>query len=74
MTGFLQNEKKKDKEVTARIDKILKHRDEVLQGVDISQYASDCYGYRAHLIPIAKIEANADHLVCKRVIYTHLAH
>lgn len=31
----LQNEKKKDKELTERIEKILKQRDEVIRGVDL---------------------------------------
>ena len=30
-----QNEKRKDKELTERIAKILKHRDEVVKGVDL---------------------------------------
>ena len=33
--GTLQNEKKKDMELTARIDKILKQRDEAIRGVDL---------------------------------------
>ena len=33
--GTLQNEKKKDVELTARIDKILKQRDEAIRGVDL---------------------------------------
>ena len=31
----LQNEKKKDMELTARIEKILKQRDEAIRGVDL---------------------------------------
>ncbi|KAF8973061.1 hypothetical protein BDZ97DRAFT_1779128 [Flammula alnicola] len=34
---FYENEKKKDRELTARIEKILKQRDEVIMGVDISK-------------------------------------
>ena len=33
--GTLQNEKKKDVELTARIDKIIKQRDEAIRGVDL---------------------------------------
>ena len=33
--GTLQNEKKKDMELTVRIDKILKQRDEAIRGVDL---------------------------------------
>ncbi|KAF6760313.1 DNA polymerase kappa [Ephemerocybe angulata] len=32
---FYENEKRKDKDLTERIEKLLKHRDEVLKGVDI---------------------------------------
>lgn len=35
-----QNEKKKDKELTIRIEKILKLRDEVMQGADICKPSS----------------------------------
>ncbi|KDR75457.1 hypothetical protein GALMADRAFT_140685 [Galerina marginata CBS 339.88] len=34
---FYENEKKKDKELTARIEKILKQRDEAIDGVDIAK-------------------------------------
>ncbi|KAF9478811.1 DNA/RNA polymerase [Pholiota conissans] len=34
---FYENEKKKDKELTARIEKILKHRDEGLSGIDVAK-------------------------------------
>ncbi|KAF8904417.1 hypothetical protein CPB84DRAFT_1960811 [Gymnopilus junonius] len=34
---FYENEKKKDKELTARIEKILKQRDEAIRGADISK-------------------------------------
>lgn len=33
--GTLQNEKKKDVELTVRINKILKQRDEAIRGVDL---------------------------------------
>lgn len=33
--NIIQNEKRKDKEVTARIERILKLRDEVMKGIDI---------------------------------------
>jgi DNA polymerase kappa len=39
----LQNEKKKDKELTEKIAKILKQRDDVLKGVDIRR-AVFCIG------------------------------
>lgn len=32
---FYENEKKKDRELTARIEKILKERDAVIQGADL---------------------------------------
>ena len=35
LRGTLQNEKKKDMELTARIEKILKQRDEAIRGVDL---------------------------------------
>lgn len=37
ITG-LQNEKKKDKDLTQRIGKILKERDSVMSGIDTSTY------------------------------------
>jgi DNA polymerase kappa len=33
---MFQNEKKKDKELTLRIEKILRQREEVVKGVDLS--------------------------------------
>ena len=33
--SIIQNEKRKDKEVTARIERILKLRDQALKGIDI---------------------------------------
>ena len=39
----LQNEKKKDKELTVRIEKILKQRDEVIRGVDLRKSAVILY-------------------------------
>ncbi|KZP22360.1 IMS-domain-containing protein [Athelia psychrophila] len=34
---FYENEKKKDKELTQRIDRILKERDDIIQGADLQQ-------------------------------------
>ncbi|RPD54731.1 DNA/RNA polymerase [Lentinus tigrinus ALCF2SS1-7] len=34
---FYENEKRKDKDLTERIEKILKHRDEVVKGVDLAK-------------------------------------
>ena len=35
-----QNEKRKDKDLTERIDRIIKYRDEVTKGVDLSMFHS----------------------------------
>ena len=37
--GTLQNEKKKDMELTSRIDKILKQRDEAIRGADLRKFS-----------------------------------
>ena len=35
-SSIIQNEKRKDKEVTSRIERILKLRDQAMKGVDMS--------------------------------------
>ena len=35
---MLQNEKRKDKDLTERIERIIKHRDEVTKGVDLRMF------------------------------------
>ena len=39
----MQNEKRKDKEVTERIEKLLKRREEVTKGVDLGTIHNDLY-------------------------------
>jgi hypothetical protein len=60
---IFQNEKKKDKELTSRIEKILMRRDEVVKGADLSTLSSSCF--LGHLLTITtdKIEASVDHIV-----------
>lgn len=38
-----QNEKRKDKDLTERIERLLKHRDEVVKGVDLREYSATVY-------------------------------
>ena len=61
--SIFQNEKKKDKELTLRIENILRRRDEVLKGVDLSTLRSSYF--LEHLLTKAtdKIEASVDHTV-----------
>jgi hypothetical protein len=44
-----QNEKKKDKDLTERIARILKQRDDVVSGVDMSTFKPS-YVYHARLL------------------------
>ena len=44
---LLQNEKRKDKELTLRIERILKLRDEAIKGVDLSR----CFQYNRLVYP-----------------------
>ena len=61
-----QNEKRKDKDLTQRIERILQQRDEALKGVDLSP----CFIFHSYLIALnlcataGSIERKVDHLVC----------
>lgn len=35
---FFENEKRKDKELTEKIGRLLKHRDDMLHGIDLGKY------------------------------------
>ena len=35
---FFENEKRKDKELTEKIERLLKHRDDMLRGIDVGGY------------------------------------
>jgi DNA polymerase kappa len=35
---FFENEKRKDKELTEKIGRLLKHRDQMLRGIDVGKY------------------------------------
>lgn len=71
--SFLQNEKKKDAELTLRINKILKHRDNAVKGADISKCL--CYSrfieftneIHSHA---EKIEASVDQTVIETTSYS----
>jgi hypothetical protein len=60
-----QNEKKKDKELTARIEKILKQKEEAVKGIDLGKFPSFHFHQPKHpqAIPTARIELSVDHLV-----------
>jgi len=63
----LQNEKRKDKEVTARIEHILKLRDQATQGVDmgalIISTLCTLLAMNNPLVCLGKVEQKVDHLV-----------
>jgi hypothetical protein len=59
----LQNEKKKDMELTVRIDKILKQRDEAIFGVDLRKCSVIFSITFFHLVSAGKVELVADQLV-----------
>lgn len=61
--GTLQNEKKKDIELTARIDKILKQRDEAIRGIDLRKCSVILSITFFHLVSAGKVELAADQLV-----------
>ena len=61
--GTLQNEKKKDMELTARIDKILKQRDESIRGVDLRKCSVVFPIVFFHPVSAGKVELAADQLV-----------
>ena len=61
----IQNEKRKDKEVTARIERILKLRNQSMRGVDMGARITYNFTLSAgdeHLSP-GKVEQKVDHLV-----------
>jgi len=60
-----QNEKKKDKELTARIEKILKQKEEAVKGVDLGKLGVSLFHSLRILkpTPTARIELAVDHLV-----------
>ncbi len=60
--GTLQNEKKKDKELTARIKKILKQRDEAIRGVDLRKSFVILRDV-SFILSTDKVELAADQLV-----------
>ena len=61
--SIFQNEKKKDKELTLRIEKILKRRDEVIKGVDLSTPSRSCFLDQILTKATDKIEAIIDQTV-----------
>jgi hypothetical protein len=65
----VQNEKRKDKEVTARVEHIFKLRDQAMKGVDMGARTMYSLTLSAGDEPpcIGKVEQNVDHLV--RVFY-----
>lgn len=70
-----QNEKKKDKDLTERIARILKLRDEAIEGVDLSKPLLPCKCHIELTSGPAKIEHHVDKLVSlpRRFIrYIHL--
>ena len=62
-----QNEKKKDKELTERISRILKQRDDILTGVDIGGFVSYVLAGQIDLFlgHLEKVQIGVDHLVSR---------
>lgn len=75
---IIQNEKRKDKEVTARIERILKLRDQAMEGVDMgarTMFISFAHADEDNAILTSrytgKVEQKVDHLVRICNYYDH---
>ncbi|RXW21284.1 hypothetical protein EST38_g4573 [Candolleomyces aberdarensis] len=62
---FYENEKRKDKDLTERIERLLKQRDEALKGVDIRESLSEVNEAAVSTQPTERVEAAVDQMIEK---------